>query len=109
LKPVTYNLDIDKLNHFLQIPDSISKSDDFSIKSMREKSEQVQTGFVAQDVETVARELGFDFSGIDKPKDENDPYSLRYAEFVVPLVKAVQEQQEIINSLLKRIENLENK
>ena len=38
----------------------------------------------------------FDFSGVDPPKNEKDLYGLRYAEFVVPLVKAVQEQQDII-------------
>ena len=32
---------------------------------------------------------------------------IRYAEFVVPLVKAVQEQQEIIEQLIERIEVLE--
>jgi hypothetical protein len=68
-----------------------------------EKSQQVQTGFIAQDVEQVASELGYDFSGIDKPKNENDHYGLRYAEFVVPLVKAVQEQQLMIDEL--RLEN----
>jgi ribosomal protein L9 len=32
------------------------------------------------------------------PKHEGDLYALRYAEFVVPLVKAVQEQQQIIRA-----------
>ena len=74
------------------------------------------TGFIAQEVEATAKSVGFDFSGVDKPKNENDHYALRYAEFVVPLVKAVQEQQalineqqELINELTKRIEKLENK
>ena len=44
-------------------------------------------------------ELGYEFSGVDKPKNELAPYSLRYADFVVPLVKAVQEQQAMIDSL----------
>jgi trimeric autotransporter adhesin len=72
------------------------------------------TGFIAQEVEAAANKIGFNFSGVDKPKTDKDQYSLRYAEFVVPLVKAVQEQQAIINSqiikideLLKRIETLE--
>ena len=30
-------------------------------------------------------EIGFDFSGVDKPKNEEDYYGLRYSEFVVPL------------------------
>jgi trimeric autotransporter adhesin len=83
----------------------------------------LQTGFIAQDVEAAAKELNFDFSGVDAPKNENDFYGLRYAEFVVPLVKAVQEQQGIIENqnqkiksleetntaILKRLEKLENK
>jgi len=35
--------------------------------------------------------LNYDFSGVDIAKDDKDLYGLRYAEFVVPLVKAVQE------------------
>ncbi len=46
----------------------------------------------------MANELGYDFSGVDAPRNEDDHYGLRYAEFVVPLVKAVQEQQEMIES-----------
>jgi hypothetical protein len=34
---------------------------------------------------------------------------LRYAEFVVPLVKAMQEQQEMIETLKKQNENLEKR
>ena len=49
---------------------------------------------------------GVDFSGVDKPKNDTDQYGLRYAEFVVPLVKAVQEQQAIIDSQNKKIDAL---
>ena len=42
-------------------------------------------------------------------KNANDFYGLRYAEFVVPLVKAVQEQQKIIEDLRRRIEELERR
>ena len=40
------------------------------------------------------------------PVNENTPYSLSYAQFVVPLVKAVQEQQKMIEELKKEIEEL---
>ena len=53
--------------------------------------------------------LKFDFSGVDTPANENDHYGLRYATFVVPLVKAVQEQQEIIETQQVNIENLKQK
>ena len=91
LKPVTYNLDVEKVNQFLGLPDSITKADEFLVESMKQKSEMIQSGFLAQDVEKAANTLGYDFSGVDKPKNDKDHYGLRYAEFVVPLVKAVQE------------------
>lgn len=105
LKPVTYNLDVDKLNDFLHVPDSIQ-----TISKLRtyadEKSNIQYTGFIAQEVEKTANDLGFDFSGIDKPQNEESHYSLRYAEFVVPLVKAVQEQQAIIEQQQELIDQL---
>jgi hypothetical protein len=54
------------------------------------------TGFLAQDVEKVLNELGEEFSGVTKPENETDYYAIRYAEFVMPLVNAVQEQQVYI-------------
>ena len=51
-------------------------------------------------------ENGFNFTGVDTPKNENDHYSLRYASFVVPLVKAVQEQQTQIELLEKNNQTL---
>jgi hypothetical protein len=51
-----------------------------------------------------------------QPGNPDELYSLRYSDFVVPPVKAVQEQQALIESqqtqidaLLKRIEALEKK
>jgi hypothetical protein len=87
----------------------ITAADQNDINSRIEKSQIVYTGFVAQEVEKAANEVGFNFSGVDAPKNENDFYGLRYAEFVVPLVKAVQEQQKIIEDLTKRIEELERR
>jgi hypothetical protein len=98
LRPVTYNFDATGMEEFLHkndahgrqaTPDSAGKK--IREKALLDKERITQTGFVAQEVETAARELGYDFSGVDKPKNENDYYGLRYAEFVVPLVKAVQE------------------
>ncbi len=103
LKPVTYHLDMDRIAEYLHTPDSLRLPD-----SERIKGEMLQSGFIAQDVENAANELGFDFSGVDKPKNENDFYGLRYAEFTVPLVKAVQEQQKIIEEQNARIKALEN-
>ena len=52
-----------------------------------------RSGFIAQEVEKVAKEIGYDFDGIHKPENDHDNYALAYSQFVVPLVKAVQEQQ----------------
>ncbi len=51
--------------------------------------------------------MNYDFSGVDAAKNDKDLYGLRYAEFVVPLVKAVQELSQQNNELKKRIEKLE--
>ena len=57
------------------------------------------SGFIAQEVEGLLTELNTDFSGLVRPKNEHDFYSIRYAEFVVPIVKSVQEQQLLIEEL----------
>ncbi|MDH4223530.1 MAG: tail fiber domain-containing protein [candidate division Zixibacteria bacterium] len=67
------------------------------------------TGLIAQEVEKALQEIGTDFSGLDKPKNEDGFYQLRYAEFVMPLIKAIQDQQEQIKTLKQRIEELEKK
>ena len=63
---------------------------------------------IAQEVEQAASEIGYIFSGVDKPENENSLYGLRYAEFVVPLVKAVQELSSTNKELTARIEKLES-
>lgn len=108
LRPVTYKLDITGLNMFLEIPDSLYASDEMQ-QSVLAKEKLVQTGFIAQEVEEAARMIGFDFSGVDKPDNEKDHYGLRYAEFVVPLVKAVQELAKQNEEMRKQIETLNNK
>ena len=50
-------------------------------------------------METAAKAVGYDFSAISKPANDKDTYALSYADFVVPLVKAVQEQQAQIDEL----------
>ena len=109
LRPVTYTINTKKQDKFL----IQNQSDSMKVKLMLPESEYeasssiIRTGFVAQEVEKVAKELGFNFDGVDAPQNENSLYGIRYAEFVVPLVKAIQEQQAIIENLQKRIEKLE--
>ena len=102
LRPVTYNLDMDAVAGFHKTPDSLRLPE-----SEKLKEAELQIGFIAQEVEQAANELGFDFHGVDKPKNESSHYGLRYAEFVVPLVKAMQEQQDIIKDYELKIKSLE--
>ena len=111
LKPVTYNLDATGLDNFLNKnrpkENQISAEGKSGIdKALKEKESVIQTGFVAQDVEKAAKEIGYDFSGVDAAKNENDVYALRYTEFVVPLVKAVQELSSQNDELKKEINEL---
>ena len=72
-----------------------------------EKETKIYTGFIAQEVEKAADSCNYDFSGLIKPANNKTPYNLSYADFVVPLVKAVQEQQQIIKKLEKQNEAME--
>ena len=86
LRPVTYNLDMDAIAQFNNTPEENRSPD-----AEAQKAKILQTGFIAQEVEAAAKKFGYDFSGVDAPKNDNDYYGLRYAKFTVPLVKAVQE------------------
>ncbi|MEP6467928.1 MAG: tail fiber domain-containing protein, partial [Parafilimonas sp.] len=97
LQPVTYNLDLDAADRIIQRP-AIKDKDGKTIQPLQEeitarldKEKIIYSGFVAQDVEKIAKELNYNFSGVDAAKNDKDLYGLRYADFVVPLVKAVQE------------------
>ncbi len=100
LRPVTYHLDITSLNNKL-IQGRKIELDAPSKNAITEKEKMRFSGFVAQEVEKAASESGYDFSGVDKPKNENDFYGLRYGDFVVPLVKAVQELNIKVEKLEK--------
>ncbi len=105
LRPVTYHLDIHKQNQMKNRGKNIKKEAEWDSKY---DIEQIRmTGFIAQEVEQAAKEAGYDFSGVQKANDELGMYSVRYSEFVVPLVKAVQEQQEIIKNQQNKINDLQ--
>lgn len=115
LRPVVYNFETKKLEEFLtkNLPEELRKNQlslDFSASTAIR-----QSGFIAQEVETAAKEVGYNFNGVHIPENENDNYSLAYGQFVVPLVKAVQElsqqnqfQQKVNDDLKKELEELKN-
>ncbi|MDX1408606.1 MAG: tail fiber domain-containing protein, partial [Saprospiraceae bacterium] len=103
LRPVTYTVNVDGIHDFFvqqygECTDSIINPD---------KARLRVSGFIAQEVEATARKIGYEFSGVDAPKNDQDFYGLRYAEFVVPLVKAVQELAQTNAALRYQIEQQE--
>jgi trimeric autotransporter adhesin len=127
LRPVSYEINRKKVNDFTGLnarkQEQSGEKTGIASAYLAEPLSATITGFIAQEVEAAAKNIGFDFSGVDTPKNENDMYGLRYAEFVVPLVKGMQElsainkaqqtkieeQDQIINKLIQRLEKLETK
>ena len=112
LNPVTYRINQEKLERFLGASDSAvaSMKNDFSASDKK-----TRTGFIAQEVEKVSKEINYDFDGVNVPQNENDNYSLAYADFVPSLVKAVQElskkndsKDSLIDNLQKQINELKS-
>ncbi len=103
LKPVTYHFE--KAKYSLYIGE---KQDAEYVKQLKAQDAENKTssGFIAQEVEQAAKELNYDFDGVYKPQNDKDTYGLGYQQFVVPLVKAVQEQQKIIEQQNESIELL---
>jgi hypothetical protein len=101
LRPVSYTIDKNAVDAFLGLPDSVIQKN----SSARQVTIR-QTGFVAQEVETLVKKTGFVFNGVEAPENDKDHYSIRYAEFVVPLVKAVQELTAMVEEQRKQIELL---
>ena len=103
LRPVSYNLDMDAIARFNDVSDSLRVKDSELLKA-----QEVQNGFIAQEVERAAKEAGFNFHGVEVPNNDKSHYGLRYAEFGVPLVKAIQEQQELLKLQKEEIELLKS-
>ena len=119
LKPITYNLDLDAVDELLKSDDpkinermdSLRRERSPEEKAIRakakaDKEKQVYSGFIAQDVEKAAHSVGYNFSGVDAPENDRGAYGLRYSEFVVPLVKAVQELSEQNDRLQRQVNEL---
>jgi len=118
LHAITYTMDVTKLRDFLgedeqneiivgedkMLREKDPAAEALIQKGIEEKEKIIRTGFSAQEVEEAAKKIGYDFYGVDKPQNEHTPYGLRYSEFVVPLVKAVQELSKMNDELQKQNE-----
>ena len=87
LRPVAYRVDRSKLAQHLG---------EIVTEEKKMPPSQVTTGFIAQEVEALVKKEKYNFSGVHTPENENGQYSIRYAEFVVPLTKAVQELSAMV-------------
>lgn len=80
-------------------------------KDGSKKRTRVHNGFIAQDVKQAMDELGVDFAGYQDASvqgcSDGDVRGLVYEQFIAPMVKAIQEQQEIIDNLTTRLSKLE--
>ena len=88
------------------------KERDFSATNDGSKAgKRPHYGLVAQEVKEVMNELNVDFAGyLDSNIDGGeDVLSLGYTEFIAPIVKAIQEQQQMIEMLEQKIDKLEQK
>ncbi len=114
LRPVVYNFQSKKYDEFT----GDAGRQDAKFASMPDYSEADKVrhnGFIAQEVEEAARKANYEFDGVVVPRSSRETYGLSYSQFVVPLVKAVQEQQRNIEllekenaDLKKRLEKLES-
>ena len=100
LRPVTYRLAVDG-QRWMDARSSLDGNDALGQSSNR------YSGFIAQEVEQAAQNTNFNFSGIDY-RENIDKYGLRYAEFVVPLVKAIQELHPKIENQEQTIQQQQN-
>lgn len=113
LRPITYNWQTTKYAEFIGTD---KKALEEKAVLYKNAEQIVQTGFIAQEVEKAANEIGYNFNGVHKPTNPKDNYSVSYDLFIPSLTKAIQEQQQLIinqqkmiDDLLKRVEKLEKK
>ncbi len=114
LRPVTYQFNTQEYDAFVRqnIPQLTDSSGnvigDNSTIDFSHSMARIHSGFIAQEVEQASIESNFVSTIVSLPSNDTDPYGVSYAEIVVPLVKAVQEQQDSIHSLTQRLSQLEN-
>ena len=89
LRPVTYNFDTEQYDLFLMqnMPDSVA-TERMKETDYEQSSSIKRTGFLAQEVEHLCNEIGYDFDGIHVPETDIDNYSLIIFEFRRPSRKS---------------------
>jgi hypothetical protein len=109
LKPITYKWDM--RSKYGNVEDA-----DYDLNAQTpdgtHKEDWLDVGFKAQDVEALEIAAGYDKTNktnlISSHTEDGKQMGLKYEKFVPILVKAIQDQQAIIDSLTARIEALES-
>jgi trimeric autotransporter adhesin len=102
LRPVSYYVDNAAINRFMHVPDVGTEDMSSARKADREQ------GFIAQEVDALVKKSGYVFNGVQTPQNDGDHYSIRYSDFVVPLVKAVQELSALLQQQQKLAQEQQN-
>ena len=100
LRPVTYQFNTKKEEDFIKGVQTACEPATYDEAMMVRR-----TGFIAQEVEKASKSSGYDFDGLKIPRTEKEYYSLSYSSFVVPLVKAMQEQEELIEKQAQKLQD----
>ena len=66
-----------------------------SYKRVGTDTDRLEVGFIAQEVRDVIPEI------VHEQQDDQKTLTMSYDKMVAPLVRAIQEQQEMINKLIK--------
>jgi hypothetical protein len=127
LRPVTYNYDIKSFNTQIKGNPPVAAPEKNTVGSgsgktlakiealqptkedeagIAQKEKINYTGLVAQEVEKAANKVGYDFSGLHKPQNDKDTYGLNYTDFVVPLIKSVQELSSSNDNLGNKVNSM---
>ena len=85
--------------------DFINKLNPVSYTRKNDDSKKLEYGFIAQEMDATLNQLDAKNNGIIT-KDDAGMYSVRYNDLLAPMVKAIQEQQIMIEQLKKEIELL---
>ena len=105
LRPVTYHYDMQTLDKFIY-GDKAGEYEKNMGEAVDASGKVLHTGFIAQEVAATAKKVGYEFSGVKVPESDKSLYGINYTEFIVPMVKGMQEQQGMIEAQAETIKNL---
>lgn len=118
IRPVDYKLDLREAYHERIDTVEVVEVDGKQVEQIKrvviehpkdgsKRRNRFHHGFIAQEVQAT----GFEFCGVKDGKisGNRDVYSIVHEEFIGPMVKAIQEQQAMIEDLQKRLAKLEAK